>query len=134
MRTKFVAAILLAGGLFVASCNWFSNKSKTGAFNIEGKWMIDSIDAGKDTSAITGILAMVALQKDSVLAGIYFKGDSTYTELPDSTAGKGKYYLKDKELYIAEDTAFVPYKLSVVSDSVINLSSPDSLNIVMKRQ
>lgn len=134
MRTKFVAAILLAGGLFVASCNWFSSKLKTNAFNIEGKWTVDSIVAGKDSSATTGILARAVLQKDSVAVGIDFQPDSSYVEFPESTIGKGRYYVKDKELYLSHDSAFFPYNLNVVSDSLIHVSSLDSLLIILKRQ
>lgn len=133
MRTKFVAAIVLVAGVIsFSSCNWFKSASKENDFNIQGKWKIDSLN-GNDSFAAS-LLAITTVNKDSIPAGIDFKEDSTYVKLPVSINAKGRYYVKEKELFVANDTSYVRYNLNVVSDSLIHVSGKDSLFIAMKRQ
>jgi hypothetical protein len=131
MRTKFVAAALVAGMLFVASCKWFSAAPKANEFNIVGKWKLDSLQPGKDTSP--GFIAMAVAMPDSSTV-FDFKADSNYVGYPDTTTNKGKYYVKDNKLYIFDGTSNAPYSLTVINDSLVHLTDKDSLLIVLKRQ
>lgn len=135
MRIKILAAITAIAGLIsVASCHWFSSNNKTRApFNIEGKWVVDSIHGGNDSSSNLGLLVLALAMKDSVPPGLQFNADSTFIELASTDSVERKYYIKDKELFLQEDSAFVKYTFDKLSDSAIMVYDKDSLYITLKR-
>jgi len=133
-KTTLAACTLAALIITCTSCDWFSKKSNNGTPSIVGKWKIDSLyPTGKDSSSLAYLLYAVAkTDKDSVT--IQFNADSTFTELATTNATTKKYYQKDKEIYIQEDSTFKPYVLAFKNDSTVSFLAKDSMLLVLKRQ
>ena len=76
MRSKIVIAIL-ATAISMSSCEWISpSKNLVSSNQIEGKWKLDSLTEGNDTSGIFPLLlAMAATDSNNNLSmQIEFKG------------------------------------------------------------
>lgn len=128
-----VIAITLPALVFV-SCDWLKgNKKHAPAFSITGSWGLDTMYSfAKDSNKNAIIFLALSLAKDSVIS-FEFKNDSTWNVSQDSVSTK-KYYIKDSTLLIQEDSAFVPYGFSVLSDSAFTATSPDSLVYVLSKK
>ncbi len=135
MRSKiFIAIVAIASVTVMISCDWFSSPTATKeAFNIQGKWTIDSMGGPDSSSAGMAILLFMAAKNDSIPPAVEFRADSTYTILPQSNS-EGKYYVKGSELFISEDTAFAPYHFTVINDSIVHLLGKDILFVALSRQ
>ncbi len=133
-KTTLAACTLAALIITCTSCKWFSNKNNNTTPSIIGKWKVDSLyPIGKDSSSLAYFLyALAKNNKDSI--AIQFNADSTFTELPTKNAAIKKYYQKDKEIFIQEDTAFKPYQLNFKNDSTVSFLAKDSMLIVLKKQ
>lgn len=135
MKKTTLAAYLLAALIITCtSCDWFSKKSNNASLSIVGKWKIDSLySTGKDSGSIAYLLYGLAKNsKDSI--GLQFNADSTFTELPSKDSATKKYYVKEKEIFIQEDSTFTSYLLSFKNDSTVSFLAKDSMVIILKRQ
>lgn len=135
MKKFKAAAIAIAlSALVFVSCDWFKgNKKHAPAFSITGSWNLDTMYSfAKDSNKNAIIFLALGLAKDSVIS-FEFKNDSTWNVSRDSISAR-KYFIKDSTLHIQEDSAFVPYVLSALSDSGFMATSPDSLVYVLSRK
>ncbi len=136
MKTTFIAALLIAAGIITfISCNWFSS-SDPRKFNIQGKWIVDSIEnKDSDSSNSMAMLAFVIAAKDSLPLGFEFKSDSTYSYINVKDSTGGKYYItEDKNtLFVKEDSAYYPLQFITKNDSGFSVISPDSLVFHLRR-
>ena len=135
MKKTTLAAYTLAAIIITCiSCDWISKKNNHATPTILGKWKIDSLyPAGKDSSSLGYLLyALSKSSKDSIV--IQFNSDSTFIEFTAKDSATKKYYRKDKEIYIQEDSTFKPYLLSFKNDSTVYFLAKDSMLIVLKRQ
>ncbi len=133
MQSKIIATLVVASAVITAvSCKWFqSNSSANKQFNIVGKWKIDSMySLAEKPSDITSLLLAVA-SKDSANT-LVFNNDSTVNDL--SSSKPDHYYLKDSVLFIKEDSVYNPYQIKVSSDSLISVTSKDSMVMTLKKQ
>ena len=107
MRSKIVIAIL-ATAISMSSCEWISpSKNLVSSNQIEGKWKLDSLTEGNDTSGIFPLLLAMAatdsnnnlsmqieFNKDSIIT-TYAGGDSDTTYFTNDTLAKIIYFKED---------------------------------------
>jgi len=114
MKKVLPAAIIIAACAFIViACKWFKTDAVHQPFSIVGSWKFE------ETRKNPG--------------GFTFLADSMLTDLQgrDSTA----YYVKDSTVFIKEeDSSFTPYHLNITNDSLISLTSKDSIVLVLKKQ
>lgn len=137
MKSKIIAATI-AAALIVTfiSCNWFKRK-QTQAFNIEGKWTIDSIEnKSSDSSKNIGAFILALAAQDSSQLGIQFNNDSTYNYINANDSTKGKYYFSEDKnsLFLNEDSITHQFDFIMKTDSVISFASTDSIFYYLKRK
>ncbi|MFC4232798.1 hypothetical protein ACFOW1_12930 [Parasediminibacterium paludis] len=132
MKQTFIATIVVASIIIMSiSCKWFASKANNKApFNIVGQWQVDTvINNGKSPA----ILALSPAIIDSNFK-LTFNADSTINVLSAKDSTHNYYYLQADTLFVKQDTAFVPYTLTKTNDSIIAITSKDSLAIILKRQ
>ncbi len=132
MQTKIIATVVVASAVITAmSCNWFSSKPVVSKpFDMVGKWQIDTVyQTGKDSTKNWLALAFL----DTSYA-IKFNVDSTFSLVSKKNSATEKYYVAADTLFIKEDSLFVPHLLTKTNDSVVSITSKDSLVIGLKRQ
>jgi hypothetical protein len=138
MKTKIIVATIAAALVITfVSCDLFRSKKKVTAFNIEGQWIIDSIEnKGSDSSGNIGMLALVLAAKDSLPLGIQFNNDSSFYYLNAVDSAKGRYYLSEdrNSLFIKEDSTYTQLNFLSRSDSAFNASTPDSVVYYLKKK
>lgn len=132
MQKKIIATIAVAGIIITGiSCKWFASKAayKT-PFSLVGKWQVDTVI---NNSKSQGIAAILPALVDSSFV-FQFNADSTVNVLSPKDSTKDYYYLQADTLFVKQDTAFVPYIITKTNDSLIAITSNDSLAIILKRQ
>ncbi|MDB5192778.1 MAG: hypothetical protein JWQ96_2341 [Segetibacter sp.] len=139
MRSKIFIA-LVATAITMSSCDWFSLKkssSPTG-FSIEGKWQVDSIKPGIDSSATIGVIALSMLGKDC--AGVNypqydFKHDTVVMKFGKDVIDTSWFKLDtaSKQLSLKEDTTLKTYSFTSISDSAFSITDTDSSIIYLKK-
>lgn len=140
MKLKIIVACIAAALVITfISCNWLKSKEepKPVAFNIEGQWLIDSVEnKGSDSSKNLGILLLALATKENEQLGIEFKNDSTFHLINSTDSAKGHYYLSDDQssLFVKEDTAFQQLNFLSKSDSTFVATTTDSLVYHLKRK
>lgn len=139
MKTK-IAAICVAAAIVVSfiSCNWFG-KSKSAAFNIEGNWVIDSMEnLGSDTGFASLGLLVLAINQDSLPLGIVFNADSSYRLVNSSDSLAGQYSFSDdgENLLVTEhgDSTRHTFRFITKSDSAFSVLAKDSLVYHLRRR
>jgi hypothetical protein len=131
-KTTLAALIIAAAIITFISCKWFQSKQQPTSFNIVGNWKTDSVYyAGKDSSK-PSLIALVFIKKDSTF--FKFNADSTFSTVFTKDTTTEKYYVKDSILYIKEDSSFLSNHLIVQNDSLISISTKDSLVFVLRKQ
>ncbi len=134
MQKKIIATIAVAGIVITGiSCKWFASKEagKT-PFSLLGKWQVDSVyQIGSDSSK--NWLAIAFL--DSTIA-FKFNADSTFNILSpkDSAVTALSYILKGDSLFVKDDCLLLANHLKKTNDSLISITTTDSLVIGLKRQ
>lgn len=133
-KFKTAAIALAASAIVFASCDWITgNKKHDTAFNITGTWTLDTIyNTASDSNKNDMIFLALSMIKDSVIH-FEFRNDSTWNISQDSVSAR-KYFVKGTILHVQEDSAFVPYTLSSLSDSAFTATSPDSLVYVLSKE
>ncbi len=129
-----IAAILV---ITLIACGLFGSKPKEAAFNIEGEWIIDSIEnRTTDSSNNMGIFLLALAQKDSLPLGLRFNNDSSFqfTNVNDSITGS--YYLSEdrNSLFVKEDSVFHQLNFITKSDSSFSAITTDSLVYHLKKK
>lgn len=132
-KTILAVCIIATASITFISCDWFSNKNKTTP-TLVGQWKVDSLyPSGKDSNNLALFLyALVKKDKDSSI--VEFNKDSTFRELYSKDAVAKKYYVKDNQLFVQEDSTYSSYRLSFPKDNTANLISKDSLVIVLRKK
>lgn len=134
MKKQTLAVSIIATVLITfISCKWFTSNNNLASSSIIGKWKVDTMYAtGKDTSI--GLLFYHLAKNEGDTIAVQFNADSTYKEYPSKDSVLKKYYVKEKEIFIQEDSAFISYQLTFTKDSIATLTAKDSLVIVLKKQ
>ena len=132
MQKKIIATIAVASVIIIGiSCKWFASKADNKQpFSIVGKWQVDTVFNSDKTSSI-GSLFTAMLDSNYVFK---FNADSTVNVLSPKDSTNDYYYLQADTLFVKQDTTFAPYIISKANDSLISISSKDSLVITLKRQ
>jgi hypothetical protein len=134
MQKKIIATIAVAGIVITGiSCKWFASKAtdKT-PFSLVGKWQVDSVyQIGSDSTKNWLALAFL----DSTIA-FKFNADSTFNILSakDSAVTALSYILKGDSLFVKDDSLLLANHLKKTNDSLISITTTDSLVIGLKRQ
>jgi hypothetical protein len=140
MKSKIIVACIAASLVITfISCDWFKSKdrSKPVAFNIEGQWIIDSVEnRSSDSSKNMGLLILALAAQPNEQLGIEFKNDSTFHLVNSTDSAKGQYYLSDDQssLFIKEDSAFHQLNFVTKTDSSFVAATTDSLVYHLKRK
>jgi len=132
MQKKIIATIAVAGIIITGiSCKWFALKANNNQhFNLVGKWQVDTVI---NNSTSQGIAMLLPFMLDSSFK-FKFNADSTVNILSAKDSTHEYYYLQADTLFVKQDTVFVPYVITKTNDSLIAITSKDSLAIVLKRQ
>ena len=121
MKQRCTAAITAASMIVLISCNWFKSNKKETTNPLVGQWILDSIVAGKDTSA--AFMAAVLLGHNTVFD---FKKDTVITiseGRPDTSFYN--WNGKDSQL-IPADPVSGNFRFTRINDSTVTLTSTDS--------
>jgi hypothetical protein len=132
MQKKIIATIAVAGIIITGiSCKWFASKAadKT-PFSLVGKWQVDTV-INNSKSSVAAALSSAIIDSNYVFK---FNADSTVNMLSPKDSTSDYYYLQADTLFVKQDTAFLPYIITKTNDSLIAITSKDSLAIVLKRQ
>jgi hypothetical protein len=132
MKQTFIATIVVASSIITGiSCKWFTSKANNKApFNIVGQWQVDTVINNGKSPTISALSPAII---DSSFK-LTFNADSTINVLSAKDSTHNYYYLQADTLFVKQDTAFVPYTLTKTNDSIITITSKDSLAIILKRQ
>ena len=138
MKTKIIVACTAAALVItLIACGLFGSKEKETAFDIRGQWIIDSIgNKGSDSSANMAALLLAMSQKDSLPVGIQFNSDSSYQLVNTVDTVKGNYYLSEdnNSLFVREDSAYTQFNFLEKSDSVLSMSTLDSVVYYLRKK
>jgi hypothetical protein len=129
----FIIAVLLIGSFAFYQLN--RKASSSSSFTLIGEWRLDSAYAPVSAS-------------DSIrdLASLVYSGKAAdrmvYRFLPDSILKKEspkddfseRYYLQDSVLYMLEDSTYVPYPFTKLSDSLVHFMNKDSVVFVLRKK
>lgn len=137
MKTKSIAAFIAAAAIItILSCNWFqSKKEKVETSNpLIGKWQLDSVKIGKDSSLAYAFLLM-AMNEDSSGIQLVFAEDSLFTFSNTGTdTTLYNFEEKQKQLTIKDSIPYL-YSFEKINDSLIALTSAkDSLVLYLKKE
>ena len=130
MRTKIVIAIL-ATAISMSSCEWISpSKNLVSSNQIEGKWKVDSLTEGNDTSSLFPLLlAMAATDSNNNLSmQIEFNKDSIITTYAGGDSDT-TYFINDtlaKIIYFKEDSTNERISYRFIKHNVMYLQLKDS--------
>ena len=130
MRTKIVIAIL-ATAISMSSCEWISpSKNLVSSNQIEGKWKVDSLTEGNDTSSLFPLLlAMAATDgNNNVSMQIEFNKDSIITTYAGGDSDT-TYFINDtlaKIIYFKEDSTNERISYRFIKHNVMYLQLKDS--------
>ena len=130
MRSKIVIAIL-ATAISMSSCEWISpSKNLVSSNQIEGKWKVDSLTEGNDTSSLFPLLlAMAATDSNNNLSmQIEFNKDSIITTYAGGDSDT-TYFTNDtlaKIIYFKEDSTNERISYRFVKHNIMNLQLKDS--------
>lgn len=132
MQKKIIATIAVASIIITGiSCKWFARKADNNQpFNLVGKWQVDTV-INNSKSSVAAALSSAILDSKYVFK---FNADSTVNMLSPKDSTRDYYYLQADTLFVKQDTAFLPYIITKTNDSLIAITSKDSLVIVLKRQ
>ena len=139
MRAKILIAVV-ATAITMSSCDWFksNNSPSSTGFTIEGKWQIDSIKPGTDSTATIGLLALSMLGKDSTGVSYPqydFTDETVVMKFGKDVVDTGSFKLdvKGKQLSIQEDTTTKTYFFTSISDSAFSMMDTDSSVLYLKK-
>lgn len=134
MKKYLSAACIVAIVIAVVSCNWFRSSPKTPS--LTGNWHLDSVySAGSKHSDSASLIPLLLMGFQKTNATFSFNADSTvhYTSATDTSVSK--YYVKDNILHILDETPQQKnnFNIRFASDSLVTLTSNDSLSLVLRR-
>lgn len=134
MQKKIIATIAVASVIITGiSCKWFASKEADKApFSLVGKWQVDSVyQIGSDSTKNWLALAFL----DSTIA-FKFNADSTFNILSakDSAVTALSYILTGDSLFVKDDSLLLANHLIKTNDSLVTITTNDSLAIILKRQ
>jgi len=137
MKTKFIAGFIAAATIItILSCNWFKSKSekKETANPLIGKWQLDSVKIGKDSS-LAYFLFQAEKKESSAGFHITFIKD-TLLSSSDGELDTAFYSFdeKQKRLTVKDSIPYV-YTFEKISDSLISLTATkDSSVLYLKKE
>jgi len=140
MKSKIIVACIAAALVITfISCNWFKSKEEptSTAFNIEGQWIIDSVEnKSSDSSKNIGLFLLALATKPNEQLGIQFNKDSSFHFINSTDSTKGVYYLSEdvNSLFVKDDSAFHQLNFISKSDSAFVATTTDSLVYHLKRK
>ncbi len=138
MRSKIFIAVL-ATAIVMSSCDWLTAQKQTsGTFSIEGKWIIDSIKPGSDSTQKEGSFPLAFPGDPSTDSA-----DITYAFAKDTLIAKRAGRLADTLLYRihnnqisfkskSDSTEQLLHYLPL-SDSLISITHTDSSTVFLRK-
>ena len=125
MRTKIIIA-LVATAVTMSSCDWFSSSpSASAAF--QGRWRLDTVVTGKDSSDLTWLLLSMLLPNDTTgeqNLEVTFLKDSVVTTYSQGVADTSAFSVNEKLNTIAVQFKNDPDTLQY------RFHSPDKLSLI----
>ncbi|MCW3110258.1 MAG: hypothetical protein JWQ09_4764 [Segetibacter sp.] len=136
MRSKIFIAVM-ATAIGMSSCDWFTARTQSvQAFNIEGKWKIDSITKGNDSVKVTGspTLALFSHERSSLQTIFEFKKDTVVAIIPNKTDTLS-YKIDNSQIAFKSkhDSTGHTFSFSPINDSLISFTGVDSSAVILKR-
>lgn len=131
--TAIIIAVLLTGGFAFYKLN--SKVPTSPSFTLIGEWRLDSAyapDAASDS--IQHFASTVYTEKEENRMLYRFLADSTLEKKSSKDHFTEKYYLKDSVLYILGDSAYSPYLLTKLSDSLVHFTNSDNVVFILRRK
>jgi hypothetical protein len=129
-KTTLAAMLIAAASITFASCKWFSSNKTTPS--IVGTWKIDSMHIPTEDTVISPFLYNIGRYKDSL--SVQFNADSTLAQVPTKNSITHKYYAREKELIIQEDSTYKTFSFEFKGDSILSLLAKDSAYFLLKRK
>lgn len=137
MKKIILSSIAVAIAVTIIACGLFGSDKKESAFEIHGKWQIDSVvNQGSDSSNNIGLLLLSLAGKDSIGLGMQFNNDSTFSYIGANDSASGTFYLSpdSKSLFVNQDSAVTRFDFITKSDTAFVASTPDSVVYYFKRK
>jgi hypothetical protein len=131
MKFRSIAA-LFAATILLAACNWFRAKTKEPVNPLLGKWKIDSLAPGKDSSLAAFFLAKAIHDSSGVVAN--FTNDTIFSSSVDGVDTTFYSFDLKKNLLKAAGPSNEVFSFARVSDSLVTLTSRDSLVFFLKKE
>jgi hypothetical protein len=136
MKRVSLAIILIASlSILAISCDWFKSEPKpvTSSNPLIGKWKLDSVRMGKDTSFAYALLFM-AMHEDSSGIGIRFQPDTLFTYSKNDVDTTFYKFDEKSKLLSFKDSTEKSYQFIKLNDSLISLQREDSSAFFLKKQ
>ena len=133
-KKTFTAALLAIAFAFLVSCNRTQKRKADTSDPLVGKWRIDTIQPGNDSTAL-GHLFLAFSRNDSLNFDYEFRKDSV-TFYGKRSTETTKYTLDTvkKELVLGDSTEHEVYRFNRLNDSTVALIDKDSAVILLMKR
>ena len=134
MNIKSIAAFVVAIASFtVLSCKWFANaETEKPASSLTGRWYLDSLTAGKDSSIVYAFIGMA--MEDSSGVEVDFREDTVFTFSGNHIDTSLYQYDADKQQLLIKDSTAETMTVSRPTDSTLSLTTKDQAVIFLKKR
>jgi|GEM_PF-4576704 len=133
MNIKSIAAFAVAIATFsVISCQWFaSSKKEQTTPSLIGRWHLDSLNAGNDSSIVYAFIAMA--MKDSSQIEVEFRGDTVLTFSGNNIDTSLYQYDVTRQQLLIKDSLQETLHVSRQNDSTLSLTTKDNAVLFFKK-
>lgn len=134
MNIKSIAAFVVAiATISIFSCKWFaSSKEEQTESPLYGRWHLDSLEAGNDSSIIYAFIGMA--MKDSAGIDVEFRKDTVLTFSGNSIDTSLYHYDTGKQQLLINDSTKETMTVSQLNDSLLSLKTKDSAILFFKKR
>lgn len=138
MRTKIFFA-LMATVISMSSCEWLSpSKNATISYQLDGKWQVDSLTEGNDSTSILPLLLALSASdsNNNVSMQLHFISDTVITTYAGGKSDTS-FFTNDtlaKVIYIKEDSTNEKIRYEFVKDNQLFLQLKDSSVLHLSRK
>lgn len=132
MKIKILVAFIAAATIIFLSCNWFRSKKKKISNPLVGEWILDSTKAKQDTGLVHFLIA--AVMKDAVGLNFSFTKDSIFTHSKDAVDTVGYSFDEKANQLSIKDSDNQSFVFAKLNDSLISLTSSDSVVLFLRKK
>lgn len=130
MKIRIFFAFVAILTIIFLSCNWFRSPEKEISSPLTGAWKLDSIRIGIDKN-LTQFFIIAAIRDSIKKVNISFTKDAILFHETNDSAG---YFFDEKtNRLIIRDSTNQTLSFAKVNDSIVSLTTKDSVTLFLKK-